>query len=249
MMSVERQSLGDSPYTPEEALQVLRRLEHHAYLAFQGDQAVGFLSCLETPTGDVMRLELDMLGVCAEYRGRGIATSLLCMAMGEACGRGVRRFRGVVAEDNTASRTAFRRAGLDAVGGPALLLVYEILGREPVAYLPPGWSCLIDEREAQKPVGGRPEVYRLLDERGQVVSQVTCLQVQTLSYRGLWIEELWAEPHATGIALRAVVERAKSLDLDQVGHLTTGEQARGNLHAWLRQGYRNLGPYIVYGKG
>jgi ribosomal protein S18 acetylase RimI-like enzyme len=248
VMSVERQSLGDSPYTPEEALQVLRRTEHHAYLAFQGKQAVGFLSCLETPSGDVLRLELDMLGVCAEHRGRGIATSLLCMAMREAGGRGVRRFRGVVAEGNTASRTAFTRAGLEAIGGPALLLVYEILGREPVAYLPPGWSWLIDECEAQRPAGGG-SVYHLLDERGQVVSKITCLQVQTLSYRGLWIEDLWAEPRATGNALRAMVEWTKSLNLDQVGYLATGEQAQGNLHAWLRQGYRDLGPYAVYRMG
>jgi ribosomal protein S18 acetylase RimI-like enzyme len=171
VLSVEHQSLGDSSYTPEEALRVLQRPEHQAYLALKGEQPVGFLSCLETPTCHALRLEIDMLGVRAEDRGRGIATDLIRMAMDEADGRGTHLFRGVVAQNNLASQGAFRRAGLRATA------------------------------------------------------------------------------EAMGIVLRAIVERAKILDLDQVGHLATGEDARDHLHIWLRQGYRNLGPYFVFSAG
>ena len=76
LLAVERRSLGDSPYTPEEALAILRREEHHAYLALAGGRPVGFCSSFETPTDAGPRLELDMLGVHPGYRGRGIATEV-----------------------------------------------------------------------------------------------------------------------------------------------------------------------------
>jgi ribosomal protein S18 acetylase RimI-like enzyme len=249
VLSVEHQSLGDSSYTPEEALRVLQRPEHQAYLALKGEQPVGFLSCLETPTCHALRLEIDMLGVRAEDRGRGIATDLIRMAMDEADGRGTHLFRGVVAQNNLASQGAFRRAGLRATAAPALLWVYEILGREAVVFLPAGWTWHIEERQPRLHLAASLEVHRLLNERGELVARAVCLQVQTLSYRGFWIEELSAGTEAMGIVLRAIVERAKILDLDQVGHLATGEDARDHLHIWLRQGYRNLGPYFVFSAG
>lgn len=246
--AVERRSLGDSSYTSHEMLQVLQRPEHHAYLACEGKRAVGFLSCLETATEAGPRLELDLLGVLPEHRGRGLATTLLRLAIHEAQGRGTHHFRGAVAEDNVPSQAAFARAGLVA-GAPAPLLVYEILGREPVD-LPPGWSCRVQERPAPFPVAGRsPEAYAVTDAGGELAAQAVCQPVQTLSYRGLWIEELWADSRALAVALRAIVERAKALDLDQAGRLARGLQGDGELDIWLRQGYRNLGPYFVFTMG
>jgi ribosomal protein S18 acetylase RimI-like enzyme len=245
VLSVEQESLGDSPYTPEEVLRALQRPEHYAYVACEDGQVVGFLSCLETSTCSGLRLELDLLGVRAEHRGKGIATSLIRMAIEEAERRGTHRFRSVVAKNNAASQAAFRRAGLSA-GGPATLLVYEILGREPVDFLPPGWDWLVKARRTPSATAPSPEEQRLLDERGELVATAICQQVQTLSYRGVWIEELRAGPRVMGTALRAIIERAKILDLDQVGHLAGGIQADGELDVWLRQGYRNLGPYYVF---
>ena len=249
VLSVEQASVGDSPYTPEQVLQVLRRPEHYAYLACEGTNPVGFLSCLETETCLGLCLELDLLGVRAEHRGKGIATSLLRMAIGEAQSRGTHRFRGVVAADNAASQAAFTHAGLVAAQDPALLLVYEILGYAAVAFLPPRWTWLIDACQVSSVAGWPPEAYRLLDEQGQAVSQGICQRVQTLSYCGLWIEELWADPGAMSVALRAIVEHAKDLDLDQVGHLASGQPTEDELYSWLRLGYRNLGPYLVFTMG
>jgi len=248
LLAVEQQSLGDSCYTPEEALQVLQRPEQHAYLAHKGAEPCGFCACLETPTGDGPRLEIDMLGVLAGHRGRGIATTLIRMAIDEAGKRGTHLFRGVVAQENVSSQAAFVRAGLAATASTALLLVYEILGREPVTFLPPGWACLSEEI-SPRPGCARVEAHRLLNERGELSAQAICIQVQTLSYRGFWIEELAAAPQTIGTLLRATIERAKALDLDQVGHLATTQETREDLPNWLRQGYRNQGTYLVFRMG
>jgi len=51
------------------------------------------------------------------------------------------------------------------------------------------------------------------------------------------------------VALRGIVERAKLLDLDQAGRLVSDNLAQGDLEFWLRQGFRNLGPYVVFAMG
>ena len=58
LLAVERSSLGDSPYTPEEVLAVLRLPEHYACLALAEGRPVGFCSCFETPTDAGPRLEI-----------------------------------------------------------------------------------------------------------------------------------------------------------------------------------------------
>lgn len=260
LLAVERRSLGDSPYTAEEALAVLRRREHHAYLALAAGEPRGFLSCLETPTDDGPRLELDMLGVVPEQRGRGIATALLRTAMEEAEARGVRRFRGAVAEDNLASRRAFERAGLCSGPTPHHLTVYELLGNSPVPYLPEGWSAeVVEEGRVAAPAepltslgadGEGREVLALRDAEGRIVSLAEAVAVHTLSYRGLWLERYWsASPPALLVAARGLVERAKALDLDEVGYLAppTGAARRtDDALAFVRAGYRVTGRYYVY---
>ena len=112
-----------------------------------------------------------------------------------------------------------------------------------------GGAFTTNHASAPSVAGWRPETYQLWDERGVVVSRAHCQPVQTLSYRGLWIEEFRADPRAMAVALRGIVERAKLLDLDQAGRLVSDNLAQGDLEFWLRQGFRNLGPYVVFAMG
>lgn len=255
LAAVEHASLGDSVYTPAQMRAVLERPEHHVYLATNADGAVGFCACFETDAG--RRLEVDMLGVLPDWRGRGIARSLIEHALGEARARGARSARGVVAAGNTASRRAFEHAGLSARATTAgvvihAMLVYAILGLAPQT-LPDGWQWETNAPEAaQTPSGGAPERVSL-SLSGQVVAEADCLPVQTLCYRGLWVERCEVPPGAAERCMaRALAERAKQLELDQVGFLAPqpGPQpalrAAPRMLAWVREGYRDMGDYTVY---
>lgn len=243
LLAVERATLGDSPYEAAHILELLQRPEHYAYLATLEGAAVGFCSCLETPTRDGPRLELDMLGVLAAHRGCGVATRLIRRAVEDALQRGVERFRAVVRKDNVASRQAFERAGLSPSACTYDMLVYEIRGHMPLAFLPEGWTWSF------APLVPGLEVHELHDATGTRVTVAECLQVHTLAYAGLWLERLWAASDRTQALIgRAVVERAKALSLDEVGYLLPQIEARRS-DALLREGYRHTGRYIILTAG
>jgi len=262
LLTVERRSLGDSPYTPEEALTILRRPEHHAYLALAAGRPVGFCSSFETPTDAGLRVELDMLGVHPDYRGRGIATSLLRAAMAGARARGIRLFRGAVAAGNVPSQRAFETAGLRRGALPSDLTVYQLQGDTPLPYLPEGWAArVIDEATAEAPVvpaprfgasGAGREVLQIQDEGGRTVALAEAQQVHTLSYRGLWLERWWAASPDAHLALAlGLVERARGWGLDEVGYLAPPrcDTPEDEAVTWVRAGYRVTGRYYVYTAG
>jgi ribosomal protein S18 acetylase RimI-like enzyme len=243
LLAVEQRSLGDSPYTPEEALAILRRREHHAHLALAEGRPVGFCSTFETSTDAGPRLELDMLGVHPDYRGRGIATALLRAAIAEAHNRGIRLFRGVVAADNLPSQRAFERAGLRHDALPRDLTVYEVRGDAPLPYLPEGWQAHV-----------MPEALHIRDDEGRTVALAEVQRAYTLAYRGLWLERHWAAtPRALLVLALGLVERARALDLDEVGYLAppaSEAPARDNeAVTWARAGYRVVGRYYRYTAG
>jgi ribosomal protein S18 acetylase RimI-like enzyme len=263
LLDVEHESLGDSPYSPERVQALLARPEHRAYLAVLpaaegGEEVVGFCSTFETPTANGPRLEIDMLGVRPAHRGRGLATRLIRSAIRAAWCREVGACRGVVAEENVASQRAFGAAGLAVDPRPCDLLVYPIGGTSPLE-LPGGLhyarleaGTVSTPDGAEPPFDATPErpVHLVSDLAGRTVALAASLHVRTLSYEGLWIERLWAaDDLALRAAIRAVVEEAKRLDLDEVGHLAAIDPERGGvpaLDAWLREGYLSMGRYLVY---
>ena len=258
LLRVEQASLADSPYTPMDVLGVLARPEHFAYLAIRERSAAGFLSCLETPTPQGARLEVDMLGVLPEHRGRRLATRLIMLALREADGRGLRLARGVAREGNLPSQRAFAGAGLRAGPQPHELLVYPISGTSP---LPPrtGYGyAIVTSGEVGIPHEVLPPfraaglgcvIVQATGSHGDTVALAACLRVHTLAYAGIWIERLWTSSGpALRAALRAVVEEAKRLGLDEVGHLATPQApALVDAHLdWLREGFVSMGRYLVY---
>jgi len=247
LAAVEHASLGDSAYIPAEMLAILARAEQYVYLACEAGQVVGFLACLETEGG--RRLEVDMLGVLPDWRGRGIARALVAQALEAARGRAVRRTQAVVAVDNIASRRVMERAGLTArseAGAPRVygMLVYDCQGYAPQP-LPAGWTLTLEPSLT----GERLRLSRA----GSVQGQAVLLQVQTLSYHGLWIESVQAEGAPAQQALaRAAAERAKHLRVDQAGFLapqpagSPAPRRAPRCLSWIREGYRDMGDYIVY---
>lgn len=249
--AVEHASLHDSGYSPSEMLEVLRRPEHVAYVAWQGEAPVGFCSCFETPALSphslpTRRLEVDMLGVLPQYRGRGIATALLSLGLAEARQRELHTARAAVGTSNPASQAAFARAGLVPDRHRYTMLIYVIHGLSPVEYLPAGWHhrVLVDAAELafeRHMVGPDTQAERPF-------ACAHTLRVQTLSYRGLWIEAF--SPHsrpAAGVLARGLVEHAKGLGLDEVGYLLPqGGAAEELQRSFLREGYVAVGEYLLF---
>ncbi|MGM0401025.1 MAG: GNAT family N-acetyltransferase [Chloroflexota bacterium] len=254
LLAVEHESLGDSPYSPCQVVSVLARPEHYAYLAFVKDEAAGFCSCIQTPLGREGQLEIDMLGVVAGHRRRGIGSSLIALGVRKAVGRGVRSFRAVAAADNVASQRAFQEIGFTRESAVDMM-VYEVRGRTPLSFLPQGWTwrtffagslrapTLSQTFEATGP--GR-EVHHLQDARGNLVAAAECLQVQTMAYAGLWVEEFEAPSRRTAEWMaRALAERAKALDVDEVGYLIPHQGASETPISLVAAGYENVGEYLV----
>lgn len=253
LLAVESASLGDSDYTPRQALAVLRRTEQCALLALEGDETVGFCSCLRTPTVAGPRLEMDLLGVLPSRQGRGLGTALIRAAQREGQGQGMRLFRAVVAADNAASLRAFAHADMMPSGPPRALLVYAMRGFVPRESLPSGWRAhILHGGMVASPTGipfcagdGRT-VHHISDKAGGTVALAECLEVHTLSYRGLWLERLWsAGDQAFAVLLRWLVERAKKRRLDEVGHLCAALADSPRRELWLAEGYASTGDYYV----
>lgn len=254
LLAVEHDSLADSPYTPRQIVSVLGRPEHYAYLAFVEDEAVGFCSCIQTPLGEKGQLEIDMLGVLAPYRRQGIGASLIARGVVEAMERDVCNYRAVVAVDNVASQRTFQSLGFTQVS-TVEMIVYQVRGRAPVPFLPPGWAWRtlfegsLDGSTLSHTFGatgvGR-EVHYLLDERGNIMGAAECLQVQTMAYTGLWLEKFVVSSNGiTEQMARALAERAKALNVDEVGYLLPHGGADEALIPLVAAGYENVGRYLV----
>jgi len=259
LLSVERRSLKDSPYTPEEMFCILRRPGQYAYIAYLDNVAVGFCSCIETPASAGNQLEIDMLGVVPAHRRRGLGRKLVAYSIRQAVERNVTRFRAIVALDNIASQRTFCRAGFDASPHPFAMAVYRIRGQMPVPFLPKGWgwhmasegkfdSC---EKAVQtfSAVGRGREVYWLANVKDETVAMAECLRVYTMAYKGLWLERLWMRSkRACASMAHGLVERAKMLNLDEVGYLIPQECAGDQRLPFIREGYSVVGEYIRFDK-
>lgn len=254
LLTIEHKSLGDSPYSPCQAVCVLGRPEHYAYLALVEEEPVGFCSCIQTPLGQGGQLEIDMLGVVSEHRQRGIGSSLVARGVREAMERGVHSFRAVVDVDNVASQRTFQRLGFTRTS-VVDMMVYEVRGCTPVSFLSPGWTWRIlfkgtlctsvlsqtfDATEC-----GR-EVHYLQDEGDNLVAAAECLQVQTMAYLGLWVEKFKASSkRAVEQMARGLAERAKELNVDEVGYLVPRQVAADISISLVAAGYENVGEYLV----
>jgi len=90
----------------------------------------------------------------------------------------------------------------------------------------------------------RPHLTLLVAERaGQIVGHAELLEVQTILYRGVWIESLVAQDRTARYALvHSVLSRAKARGLDEIGAMVPRSNPR--LHqALVMSGFRSMGEY------
>jgi ribosomal protein S18 acetylase RimI-like enzyme len=255
LLAVERATFDESPYSPDEVRAMLSRgpQGQRAWLALESGQVAGFLVAFATHGLRGPSWEMDLLAVHPDAAGRGLATRLIRAAAAHGA-RLARRARAVVAMENEPSVRAFLRAGFCADTQRCQLLVHrpaeQGVPRGPVPGMEVRPARSAAEVEPWLPAGlaaatlPRAGLSLLVaEEGGGAAGYAELLEVQTLLYRGFWIESLAAASHWVRLALvQAVLARAAAAGLDEVGAMVPA----GDL-AWqqalLDVGFQSLGDF------
>ncbi len=245
LLLVERATFDESPYSPAEVQGILSDDSQHAWLARAGSEVVGFVVAFVTRGLSGPCWEIDLLAVHPDWAGQGVATRLIRSSSAYGA-RVAPRARAVVARENEGSARAFTRAGFQP--HPDL---YELLiGR--LEQLPPRPSVTVGVtvREATvtaEALPWRPDLGTGQDLRsglalptepepgngslliaeiqGQPEGYVELIWVQTLLYRGIWIESLvTGNAAARGALVRAAVDQAAEAGLDEIGAMVPGAE-------------------------
>ncbi len=233
LLRVDGETFRQCPYGEGELVTLAREGALHVWLGFLAGEPVGYACAFRTEGLEGPRWELDLLAVRPAFRGRGWGKALIRAAcQGAPPGALVRAW---VATGNAASQRAFAAAGFQPLPGSCELWAYAIRGLQPRAP-DRAWPQIspVETPEMARAWaegrGGPAEAIaaRLMDlrEAGVVAwlagqeAGLLALPVQTLHYRGLWLEDLWArDPWGRAVAalLFHAVEWAKAQERDEVG--------------------------------
>jgi ribosomal protein S18 acetylase RimI-like enzyme len=264
ILSVERSAFNESPYTPQQIIQLLSRPEHRAWVAEAEGKVVGFASAFSTRTLDAHNWEIDLLAIDPAHRGQGIATALIRRAAADAPEDGIDRVRAVVAAENRASRRAFEAAGFAILSGPHHLMRCPIAGAAPRPPVP-GMEAVrplqsqVDARGLLDLAAGPPRspaqvmqlaaldtnTFLALERDGRLAAFAELIWVRTLLYAGVWIETLAApRPGDAGILVAVAIARAKDRGSDEIGCLVPAKDWRLR-QATVGQGFASEGEYLI----
>jgi ribosomal protein S18 acetylase RimI-like enzyme len=256
LLAVEKATFGESPYSAEQVCDMLVKGPQRAWLAVGDGSIVGFVIAFATTGLHGTCWEIDFLAVLSAWRGRRLATRLIRAAASQGA-TFARWARGVVATDNPASERAFARAGFRRAEQCVLLIC------RPQEQPPPPWSAPgLTVREAAgvgevaewlggegvpDGSGARQEAQEftllLAEQDGQTAGYAELIEVQTLLYRGLWIESMAASTQIARAALiHSVLSQAAAAGLDEVGAMVP-EGDRPWQKALLDAGFRSLGDF------
>ena len=256
LLAVERATFDESPYTAEQVPRMLSSGPQRAWLATAGPQVIGFAIAFPTAGLKGRLWEIDLLAVLPEWQGHGLATRLIRTAatggMAARLTRAAAEARAVVATDNAPSTRAFTRAGFRAQPETCTLLIYRIVGLASV----PGAGGdvrILKATDVSEVAEWNPDlpsvelgsgVTLLRAEReGQPTGYADLIQVETLLYRGLWIESLVSPDSTSRKALvDEAVSQAVTLGLDEIGAMVPEEDwlLRDSL---LARGFRSVGRF------
>jgi ribosomal protein S18 acetylase RimI-like enzyme len=250
ILRVDRATFHDCPYDAEQVCRLLTHGPLRAWVADVGGSVAGFVVALPTRAARGPGWEIDLLAVHPDHQGRGIGTALVSAARANNPNPSARQ-RAVVATANAASARAFRRAGFQPAPVSCRLLRYAVHGRHPRPPVVMGIGASTTVRtEAPAELDS---LLLVVETEDTPWGQAELLPVQTLLYRGAWLESIAARSPAARTALvHAVVERAKAAAWDEVGSLVPGrapgpEEADWVLrHALLAAGFRDVGEYRVF---
>jgi L-amino acid N-acyltransferase YncA len=262
LLAAEKAAFDESPYSAEQVQAMLTGGPQRAWLAINAGEVVGFVVAFATASRSGLWWEVDLLAVQPQWRGRGLARGLIRAASAYAV-ETANWARAVVATDNNASARAFRHAGFQSTAEICTLLVYRPREtiyeaadtgdelRELEARLGAPLSLLRSEAEGIPPPTSGPvpaspffSARLLLAERdGQPAGYAEVIPVQTLLYRGAWIEALEAADREVRRALiEHVLERSIAAGWDEIGAMVP-DRNWSLKHALLAQGYRSLGEF------
>jgi hypothetical protein len=222
---------------------------------------VGFVIAFPTTSLQGTHWEIDLLAVLPEWRGRRLGTRLIRAA--SAYGSTLApRTRAFVAVDNGASARAFSRVGLRPSTETYTLLIYRpdpdpkgadqrSVGRRLGSVLTVREATTLSDAAdwlpAQPLPASHPNLTLLLAEwDGGPAGYAELVAVQTLLYRGIWIESLQDPDRAVREALiDGAVSRAAAAGLDEVGAMVPAPNwpLRDTL---LARGFRSIGEFRRY---
>jgi ribosomal protein S18 acetylase RimI-like enzyme len=109
LLAVEKATFGESPYSGEQVCDMLVNGPQHAWLAVGDGSIVGFVIAFATIGLHGTCWEIDFLAVLSDWRGRRLATRLICEAASQ--GETIARWARAVAPRGSSasiSRTATR---------------------------------------------------------------------------------------------------------------------------------------------
>ncbi|MDZ4764939.1 MAG: GNAT family N-acetyltransferase [Chloroflexota bacterium] len=96
---------------------VIRERDGGTLLAHVDARLIGFVDAFLTLRADgALRWEVDLLGVCPDARGKGIAADLIASACTFGAAQGAQIARAIVRGDNLAAQKTFGRAGFTTDG-------------------------------------------------------------------------------------------------------------------------------------
>jgi ribosomal protein S18 acetylase RimI-like enzyme len=250
ILAIDRVTFRDCPYDVAQVRGLLAGGPMQAWVAEVGLRVAGFVVAFPTRAAQGPGWEIDLVAVHPQHRGQGLATALI----GAASARppaGTLYLRAVVATANAASARAFRRSGFAPAPSPCRLLLYVVRGRQPRAPGAPGSGRPVAVR-VEAPAG-QDSLVLVAGPEAQPRGQAELLPVQTLLYRGGWIEALSSRTAAARAALiEAAVERAKQDGWDEVGCLAPARPAPGQDGGWplrralLAAGFHDEGEYRIF---
>jgi GNAT superfamily N-acetyltransferase len=256
LLAVEKATFGESPYSAEQVCDMLVGGPQRAWLAVGDGGIVGFVIAFATTGLHGTCWEIDYLAVLSAWRGRRLATRLIRAAASQ--GATIARWaRGVVATDNPASERAFARAGFRRAE-QCMLLIHRPQEQPPPPRSAPGltvreaagvgevteWLHGKGEHGGSEARQGSQEFTLLLAEQdGQPAGYAELIEVQTILYRGVWIESMGASTQiARAVLVHSVLRQAAAAGLDEVGAMVPeGDQAWQD--ALLDAGFRSLGDF------
>lgn len=224
-----------------------------------GSYVAGFVTAFLVSSRQGVWWEIDLLAVRPDRQGQGLGRRLIQAAAAGGAGL-AGRSRAVVAASNRRSARAFAGAGFQAEPGACTLLIHRLGEQAPrpepapgvtvheasgADALPASWRLKDLEPAEAAPIKNRPGPPTLLlaEQHGRPAGYAELIAVETLLYRGIWIESLSAPSRAVRETLvYHAVSRAAAAGPDEVSAMVPGRD-QPLLHTLLAAGFRSLGAY------